>query len=672
MPVVYEGEKVAKNKRRERTMEFGKAYWRTFEQGIQREWIVANGIGGFASSTIIGANSRRYHGLLIASLHPPVKRHLILSKLDESIEVKGEKYDLFTNQTPGFISEGYIHLQRFLLNPFPTFLFSLQDIFIEKKIFMIHGKNTTVVLYKIQNGSSPASFKITPVVNFRDYHRDSSKEHMNFKSTSGKSEVAIKPYEQDLNINIKISEGNFKELADEWFNNMEYAYEKERGLKATEDHYVPGYFELKLKPNETKIITLAASIEDIDSLNGIEMLEKEEERIKNLIEKAGYNNQFINRLVETSDSFITSRESTGSKTILAGYPWFTDWGRDTMVALPGLTLVTKRFEDARDILLTFSKYVKDGLIPNMFPDEGQEPIYNTIDAPLWYFEAVYKYLQYTNDYEFVKEYLYLSMRHIVDKYVEGTEFTIKMDNDGLVSAGKHGLQLTWMDAKVGDWVVTPRHGKAVEINALWYNALKIMEHLAEKFGYNPKMFCDAAETIKNSFLKVFWNNEKSCLYDVVSEKGMEDKIRPNQIFAVSLSFPVLEGDKAKKVVRKVWEQLYTAYGLRSLSPEDKEYRGIYTGDQMSRDGAYHQGTVWSWLIGPFISAYRKTEDYSEKSKVIAMRMIDPFKDHIYDACLGSISEIFDGNEPLVPRGAVSQAWGVAEVLRCYVEDILNR
>ncbi len=652
-------------------MEFGKSYWRTLEKGTQREWLVTNGLGGFACSTIAGANTRRYHGLLVAALNPPVRRHLVLSKLDESIEIGGKWYELFTNQTPGYTSSGFLHLQRFILNPFPTFIYNIQDVYVEKKVFMIHGKNSVVVLYKISTGDSPASLRVTPLVNFRDYHGDSSRESMKFKKVKSASGVEVKPHNTGVRIKIKSSEGNFASKED-WFNNMEYKVEKERGLKSTEDHYIPGYFEIKLNANDTRIVTFVASTDEVDSVNGLELLENEEERINRIVENAGYRNEFINSLIVAADSFIAYRNSTQSSTILAGYPWFTDWGRDTMVALPGLTLVTNRYDDAKDILLTFSRYVKDGLIPNMFPDEAEEPIYNTVDAPLWYFEAVYKYLVYTQDYEFVREKLYPSLKQIIEKYVEGTHFSIKMDVDGLISAGEEGFQLTWMDAKVGDWVVTPRRGKAVEVNALWYNALKVMEYLAGRFNYSAKMYSDAAETVKKSFLNEFWNEEKSCLYDVVGEQEADARIRPNQIFAVSLSFPVLVGEKAKKVVNAVWQHLYTAYGLRSLSPLESEYKGVYSGDQSSRDGAYHQGTVWSWLIGPFITAYRRTEDYSEKSRIVALKLLEPFKDHMYDACLGSISEIFDGNEPLIPRGAFSQAWGVAEVLRSYVEEVLEK
>lgn len=654
-------------------MEFGKSFWRTFEQGIQREWVLSNGIGGFCSSTIIGANSRRYHGLLVASLTPPVKRHLVLSKIDESIEMEGHVYDLFSNMSPGYVSRGYNHLIKFTMNPLPTYTYNINDVFIEKQIFMINKKNSVVILYKITNGSKNSTFRFTPLVNFRDYHGDSSKEYMIFNKKVGKQGITINPYNiKNINIHIKASEAKFISLENSWFSDMEYTKEIERGLKAIEDHYIPGYFEVEIPSYGSKIITVIASLDEIKNLNGLELLDAELDRIEQVVANAGYHSEFVNSLVVAADTFIADRKSTNSKTILGGYPWFTDWGRDTMIALPGLTLVTNRFSDARDILLTFSKYVKDGLIPNMFPDEGQEPIYNTVDAPLWYFEAINKYLQYTDDYEFVQKKLFKSMKEIIEGFVAGTCFNIKMDTDGLISAGEHGVQLTWMDAKINDWVVTPRHGKAVEINALWYNALKIMEHLSQKLNVKNNIYKDIAKIVKSSFNKDFWNEDNKCLYDVISDEGKDSKIRPNQILAMSLSYPILDDDKAKHVMKTVWEHLYTPYGLRSLSPKDPEYKGIYIGDMRNRDSAYHQGTVWGWLIGPFITAYRRTEKYSDKSKVVAKQLLEIFKDHLREECIGSISEIFDGSQPLMPRGTCSQAWSVAEVLRSYVEEILKK
>ncbi len=350
--------------------------------------------------------------------------------------------------------------------------------------------------------------------------------------------------------------------------------------------------------------------------------------------------------------------------------WFSDWGRDTMIAMPGLTLATGRYEDARDILITFARYEKDGLIPNVFPDGEGEPAYNTVDAALWYFEAVYSYYQYTKDLQFIREHLKPVMENILLGYQNGTAFEIKMQKDALIAAGNEDTQLTWMDAKAGSWVVTPRHGKAVEINALWYNALRVMAEISELCGEDGSSYLKLAEKVKKSFVKVFWNEKAHCLLDVVNEAGPDAKIRPNQILAVSLSFPVLSGEKAKSVVKTVYQMLYTALGLRTLNREDPQYRGIYLGDIYARDGAYHQGTVWTWILGRFITAYARVNRREPGLKKQLEGFFLPFEDHLRDACIGSISEIFDGDEPLVPRGCCAQAWSVSEILRAYAEDCL--
>lgn len=653
-------------------MYFGKSSWRTYEQGIQKEWLLTNGIGGFASSTIIGANTRRYHGLLVASLKAPVSRHLILSKIDESISFDGETHNLFTYEVPGLVMKGFHYLERFSKEPLPLYVYRVKDVFIEKKICMVYGENTSVVVYKIKNGASKAVLRLTPLVNFRDYHFNSKREHMNFNKHVKGQAMTVRPTYYDLDINLFSSEGKAKPIDDGWFYNMDYAIERERGLASTEDHFIPGYFDVELKPLEEKVVTVTASIEkNIKLRDGLEVISKEENRLKKLLSKAGYKDELARDLVLAADNFIVHRESTNAKTIIAGYPWFTDWGRDTMIALPGLTLTTGRHEDAKEILYTFSKYVKDGLIPNMFPDGGNEPPYNSVDAPLWYFEAVNKYVKYTGDFEFVRKNLYEGLKQIINSYSEGTHFSIRMDDDYLISAGDEHTQLTWMDAKVGDWVVTPRHGKAVEINALWYNSLKIMSDLSKHFRQDGKEYKELAEKVRQSFIEKYWNEDKQCLYDCITNGMKDDKVRPNQIMAASLSYPVIEGDMAKKVVNTVERELYTAYGLRSLSPKSQEYVGIYMGDQYKRDGAYHQGTVWTWPLGQFITAYLKVHNYSDEAKEMSMRFIEPFKDHLKDACLGNISEIYDGDEPLIPRGCFAQAWSVAEILRAYVEGVLR-
>jgi predicted glycogen debranching enzyme len=650
-------------------MHFGKSDWRTFDDGVQREWLVTNGIGGFASSTIIGANTRRYHGLLIASLRPPVSRHLILSQITESIAIGDRHYDLHSFQTPGYKNEGHKNLQRVTVDPLPQFTYSVEDVFIEKKISMVYGENTVVIVYKIFNGSSRSSIKLTPLVNFRDYHHNSESNFLKFSQRKLDNRVILKPLSYDIDINIYCSEDSFTELENCYFYGMDYPIERERGLQPTEDHYIPGYFEISMLPGEDKTVTVICSVEDeILNTDGPGLIEREEERLERLISNAGYKDKFAQQLVIAADSFIVYRKSTDAKTIIAGYPWFTDWGRDTMIAMMGLTLTTRRYQDARDIMLTFSKYVRDGLIPNMFSDEGLDPAYNTVDAALWFFEAVNKYIEYTEDYTFIKENIYNSLEQIIRKYIEGTDFKIGMDRDFLITAGDEKTQLTWMDAKVGDWVVTPRHGKAVEINALWYNAVKVMEKLSAYFSGKGGNYGEMAESIRKSFIDVFWNQNAECLYDVVTQNYSDSKVRPNQIMAVSLSYPVIGGLKAEKVIRKIWSELYTAYGLRSLSPNDTEYRGIYKGDSYSRDGAYHQGTVWTWPLGQFISSYVRIFGTNEKNRNIVKKFFDPFKDHLRDACIGSISEIFDGDEPLIPRGCFAQAWSVGEILRAYMES----
>jgi predicted glycogen debranching enzyme len=651
-------------------VEFGKGYWKTFEQGIEREWLLTNGTGGFASSTIIGANTRRYHGLLIASFNPPVQRHLILSKIDESISIEGREYNLYSFITPDYIMRGYHYLQRFALDPLPRYIFSVEDVFIEKKIALVQRENIVVIVYKVLNGISDIRLKLALLVNYRDYHQNSSRNHMAFTQKPFENSVVINPYNLELDINIYCDGGRFVKEDDCWFYNMYYPVEAERGLHAVEDHYIPGYFEVELKPGENRTISvIAAAGRQISDFDAEGLINSEEKRIQKIMDDSGFKDSFALQLVRASDDFIVYRKSTDAKTIIAGYPWFTDWGRDTMIALPGITLVTGRFEDARQILYTYSKYIKNGLVPNIFPDSGEKPYYNSVDAPLWYFEAVNKYIEYTGDYEFIKQNIYKVLKSIIHFYINGTEFNIKMDKDFLITAGNEKTQLTWMDAKVDDWVVTPRHGKAVEINALWYNALRIIARLAGRFGEDANEYENIAREVKTSFEGAFWNETGQFLYDVVNGEHKNDMLRPNQILAISLSYPVIGGDKAQKVVDRVRKDLYTAYGLRSLSPYSEKYRGTYAGDRYSRDGAYHQGTVWTWLLGHFITAYTRVYGHTREGRQMALRFIQPFRDHLRDACIGSISEIFDGDQPLRPKGAFAQAWSVGEILRAYVEDI---
>lgn len=652
-------------------MELGKSHWRTWEDGIGKEWLLTNGIGGYASSTVTGSNTRRYHGLLIASLRPPVNRHLILSKLEESVEIGNKSYDISSFSAGGVVKKGDNYLQRFIYDSLPTFIYSIGDVTIRKTVCMVYGENTVIVHYHIISGKSGLKLKLTPLVNFRDHHGDSRRHHMVFKQEPCDNRTLILPYGLELLIELGCRGSHYTPLNDCWFENMEYAVEQERGLSSREDQYIPGYFELDVGRRQEKHITFHATVEKTGrTFDGLAVIREEEERIRALIKKAGYADELASALVAAADKFIVYRQSTDAKTILAGYPWFTDWGRDTMISLCGLTLSTKRFEDAQSILYTFSRYVRHGLIPNMFPDEGQEPGYNSVDAALWYFEAVNKFITYTGDFEFVKENLYSSLKEIYQAFFKGTLFDIRMDSDFLISAGNQDTQLTWMDAKVGSWAVTPRQGKAVEINALWYNALRTLEMLANRFDQNGSAYGEAALKAKEAFLRTFWNEGGACLYDVVEGERTDDSIRPNQIIAASLSYPVIEGEMAKSVVDRVWEELYTSYGLRTLSQLSSQYKGVYIGDQYYRDSAYHQGTVWTWPLGHFITAFSRVYGKEGVNRDIMASFFKPFLDHLADACLGNISEIFDGDEPLFPRGCFAQAWSVAEILRSYTEDFL--
>ncbi|OPY55734.1 MAG: Amylo-alpha-1,6-glucosidase [Pelotomaculum sp. PtaU1.Bin035] len=649
---------------------FGKSDWRTFERGIEKEWLVTNGIGGYASSTIIGANTRKYHGLLVAAHNPPGRRMVRLVKLDERLSAGGRTYNLATNNIGCGVSEsGYIHLQQVVIDHIPIFTYSFADITLEKTIFMVHGQNTTIILYRIANGAGPGVLRLTPMVNCRGYHFITSEGQIEFTQMEISSGVSIKSREDVPPLLLATSTGSYIP-GGWWFRGMSYPIEKERGENYLEDHYIPGFFEVPLGAGENKTVTVIASTVVFGDIAGEELLEKERYRLKDQEDRAGYDDMLASQLVRASDAFIVRRQSTGSKTVIAGYPWFTDWGRDTMIALPGLTLVTKRFEEAREILLTYARQCKKGLLPNCFLDGAEYPVFNAVDASLWYFNAVYKYLIYTGDLDFIRDQIYPVLKDIIHWYMNGTDFNIYMDQDGLLSTGTPDVQLTWMDAKIDGWVVTPRNGKAVEINALWYNALCIMENLARIYGDKPSCR-DLGSLVKRSFICTYWSESEGYLCDVISPEGKDWRVRPNQLLAVSLPYSMLAREQGCRVVRRVWRELYATYGIRSLSPEHSEYKGVYVGDRVQRDSSYHQGTAWSWLMGPFVTAYRRVHNYSAASREQACRFLSPFRDHLRDQGIGYISEIFDGNEPVIPRGCFAQAWGVAEVLRAYVEDVLE-
>lgn len=663
-------------------MEFGKGYWKTFNEGIEREWVITNGIGGYCGGTIINARARKHHAYLVASLHAPVERYAVLNKTDEMIKIGDKEYSFAANGRPGGINEdGWKYQQRFIYDELPHFVYQAEGTFVTKTLCFEWEKNTIAIGYDILNGSKEAEFYITPFLTYRDHNLRVERAELKFaEEFETKKTLKLVPKKnKKLSIRLYASDGKFIKNEQKFDSDAVLQTEIDTGGEAVVNSYTPYKICVKLKPNERKKVSLICTIEKKFEKNAFLTIEEGQNRIKKLKERTGFTDEFALSLVQAADQFIVKRKSTGNKTVMAGYPWFTDWGRDTMIALQGLTLVTKRYEDARGILKSFAMYVKKGLVPNMFPDEGLEPLYNTADASMWYFYSVYKYLEYTGkkeDYEFIKQEIYPKLEEIIYYYSTGTDFSIYMEEDGLIHAGGGYDQVTWMDVRVGTWVVTPRHGKPVEINALWYNALRIMELLAERFGKVSKYgksaqeYGNMADKVKKSFVKEFWNGDKNCLYDVVDGENKDDKIRPNQIYAVSLPFTMLEKKKEKGVVETVIRELYATYGLRTLDCDNPEYQPYYRGKLHDRDAAYHQGTTWAFPLGALVSAYVKVFGSEGDAKEYAMHLIEPLKDHLRDGCIGSIAEIFDGNEPNISRGTYAQAWSVGEILRAYAEDIM--
>ena len=645
---------------------FSEKVCQQLEGGLRREWLETNGIGGFASATINGCNTRRYHGLLVAATKPPVGRLVVLSKLEETLVINGGGFELSTNSYPGAIHpQGFHFLKQFRLDPFPVFTFEVDGTIIEKTVFMVAGENTTVIEYRLLNGAE-AELELRPLVAFRDYHsltHENGAINANVESRDGV--LTLSPYQGLPDLHLGNNATQVQNTGD-WYRSFQYEAERERGLDYTEDLFNPCvlHFELSSGP----AIVIASTERREASLAGGFREAEVQRRAANLL-RAPVNDAFVKLLTSATDSYIVSRGN--QKSVIAGYHWFSDWGRDTMIALPGLTLPTKRFDVARSILRTFAGSVDRGMLPNRFPDAGETPEYNTVDATLWFFEAARSYLAYTGDLDFIRDELYSVLSDIIAWHVRGTRYNIKLDPTGLLNSGEAGVQLTWMDAKVGDWVVTPRRGKPVEIQALWYNAVCIMEDFAARLKDESarKRYNSMAAVTKWSFNRLFWNEKGGYLYDVVNGGPPDASIRPNQILSVSLAHSMLSTERATQVVNVVQEHLLTPYGLRSLAPCDPQYRGRYTGDGASRDGAYHQGTVWPWLMGPFITAFIKVNGGSEAARRQAEEWLNPLKDHLSDAGLGHISEIFDGDPPQRPVGCIAQAWSVAEILRATVEDI---
>ena len=588
----------------------------------------------------------------------------MLSKFDETLIIDGTRYELSANQYPNKIyPQGFRYLKNFRLDPFPVWTFEVAGIEIEKKFFMTRGENTISCQWSVdaefQIADSKLQIELKPLLAFRDYHHLRRADgDFNGDFDAADNQVSIQPYSSMPKLFFahnaqKIEKTGF------WYRDFQYAIEKERGFDYAEDLFQPFSLTFDLSEPAKVIVSTAPQ----NAANVAKFEKQEIERRENLIKIAGADDEFARQIVIAADQFIVSRGA--GKTIIAGYHWFSDWGRDTMIALNGLTLATNRPEIAKSILLEFSDHISEGMLPNRFPDEGETPDYNTVDATLWYFEAVRAYVEKTGDDDFVRKHLYEKLINIILWHIYGTRYNIHVGSDGLLYAGETGSQLTWMDAKDGDVVFTPRVGKPVEIQALWYNALCVMADFAKKFGDSEdgEKYLEMADKAKRSFNETFWNEAEECLYDVIDGEQKDASVRPNQIFAVSLPNTMLSIGRAQKIVQKVEAELLTPVGLRSLSPKDSAYRPIYIGSPYERDSAYHQGTVWAWLIGAFVDAYRRVNANGGQTEARVAEILSGFKTHLTEAGIGQISEIFDGDAPHNPRGCIAQAWSVAEVLR---------
>jgi len=653
------------------------------EDAMKTEWLVTNGLGGYASSTVMGVNTRKYHGLLVAALNPPVDRRVLLANLDEEILMGGQRLNL-RGVSP----------DAFSLDPLPTYTYGLASGFrFKKTVFMPHQKNASIILYEAVNGSrEKAEISISPLINYRDFHSVTSRDQVqwNIKQSNSDKLVTAQSSAGPLTLALSSTYGRFVARPGEWVE-THYRVEAERGESSVDHNFKTGFFQLEVESSETKrfAIIAVAGRDEAEAKKTTREVHSESSRVDTLYEPELQRRTSLLRdaqkrypdvsfqdwlkwIALAADSFIVDRESTSAKSVIAGYHWFADWGRDSLISLPGLTLVLGRYEDARQILQTFSQHCRDGLIPNNFSDNPQQtPAYNTVDATLWYFNAVLQYLKYTGDLQFVQRTLWPTLQSIIEHHTKGTMFGIHVDADGLLA---HGAQLTWMDAAPEGKPVTPREGKAVEIQALWFNALKTMQLLARSLEQRDKaeLYQKMAAKAKSSFLDQFWNHQKNCLFDVISNGYKDDSMRPNQVIATSLDFTMLDKVKSELAIERVERQLRTPFGLRTLSPEDSRYVGKYNGDRRQRDSAYHNGTVWPWLIGPFVTAFLKLRSHDDHWRGIAFEsFLKPlFTTELHRAGLASISEITDGDAPHESKGCIAQAWSVAEPLRAYFEDVL--
>ncbi|MBQ9313974.1 MAG: glycogen debranching enzyme family protein [Clostridia bacterium] len=608
---------------------------------IKKNGLSPIGIGGYAMSTINGMNTRKYHALLVAALGENFERYMVLSKINEEIEINKSVYSFSTNECPNYLEKGYKFEQSFVKEFLPEFYYNIHGVEVLKKIAMAHGENKVAITYIVKSNNNNVKLKLSPIVNFRNIHQVKSTFYLNQEKKDSIVKVGLN---SKNNLFMKVSEGNYFEYYNTYYQNMFYREEKARGFECTESHFMPGYFEIEIEKNEEKVIEFVASVNDKLEFNmksnALQIIKSEETRLEKWCKIYGAQSNLEKTLVTAADNFII--EKNYGKTIIAGYPWFSDWGRDTFIAFEGLLLKTNRFNDAKGILKSFSKHIKDGLVPNLIDENGGQS-YNSVDASLWYIDAMYKYYQYTNDKDFIKE-LYPKMIEIIEAYKKGTKFGIKMDKDGLITAGDNTTQLTWMDAKIGSFIPTPRFGKAVEVNSLWYNALNIMRSFSTILNIDFDIV--ELEKVRESFKKFY---AARGLYDTIEPESK--KVRPNQVFAVSLSFPIVDNEKANELLELIEEKLLTNKGLKTLSADDDDYKSRYEGDSFSRDSSYHQGTVWPWLFMGYLEACYKIRRTPKLEPNI--------EEMLKEGCIGNICEIYDADEPRRPNGALAQAWSIA-------------
>jgi len=639
-------------------------------RALNLEWLETNGRGGFSSGTVAGANTRRYHSLLLVARKPPSDRVVLVNHLEEWVEVDGQTIPISTNLYPGAVHpEGYKVCMSFAADPWPTWTYYCAGIGIQREIICAKGRDLVLVRWCMhKEPQSPVTLRVRPMLSGRDYH---STHHENMGLDNNHSEddrvVAWQPYHDLPTIHAFHHKGGYRHEP-HWFRQVQYPVEQQRGLDYAEDWWSPGEFTFHLATKQEA--TLVFTSENIEHLDVQALVVAEKKRRARIKDAAPGGDPLAHQLWRAAERYLSERGPR--QTVIAGYPWFTDWGRDAFISLPGLCLVTGRYSIAWQVIESFAAYISEGMVPNRFPDLGEQPEYNTIDASLWFVHAVDRYLTYSHDSRRVRTIAWPAVKKILDGYRNGTRYGIRMDQDGLVAGGVDGVQLTWMDAKVGDWVVTPRHGKPVEVQALWIRALSVGESLAIRFGETT--YARHCQQDRNraaeSFRQRFWYADGGYLYDVIDgPDGNDSSLRPNQLYALSLNEELLSKEQAESMLRVVEAELLTPFGLRTLSVRDFRYRGHYDGGVVERDGAYHQGTVWPFLLGPFVTAWVKVHGGKSAARKQARKFFEGLAAHLKEACLGHVSEIFDGDAPHNPRGCFAQAWSVAEPLRALVEDL---